>query len=336
MSLALSDRGAGNRTMRQAMSIEREHRKELALALLLAATAAWGATFVVVKDAVTHTAVLSFLAWRFMLASGLLAVLRPRCLVRLGWKGWAQGILLGLSLAAGYVLQTFGLRYTSAAIAGFLTGLQMLFTPLLVWLLHRRRPAARVWVATLLATGGLAMISLRGLSFGLGEILTTASAAVFALQIVGLGHWSKAKDAYGLATVQLLTVAGCCLLASMPSGPPAPASPGVWAAVVGTAVAATALAFVAQAWAQSQLSTARSAIVLTMEPVFAALVAWAVGEQIGWPVVVGGALVVSAMLVVGVAPSWGERQPLAGWLARRRQLERRPDLARAAVNTTAP
>ncbi len=286
--------------------------KALAFVLLLAATAAWGATFVIVKGATAHNSVLGFLAWRFLVAGGLLALFRPRSLQRLGRRGWSQGVVLGLALAGGYVLQTLGLRYTSAAVSGFLTGLQVVFTPLLAWLLFRHRPAARAWVATLLAVGGLAVMSLHGLTFGLGQLLTVAAAVLFAAQIVGLGFWSSAQDAYGLATVQLLTVAACCWLATLPDGPRAPARLSDWGAIVVTAVVATAIAFVVQSWAQSQLSTTRAAVVLTMEPVFAALVAWSVGEKLGWSVLAGGGLVVVAMLVCEAAG--GKR---LAWRARR-------------------
>jgi drug/metabolite transporter (DMT)-like permease len=313
----------------------RQHPEEVALALLLFATLAWGATFVVVKDALARVPVLSFLSWRFLVAGGLLAMCRPQALLKLGWRGWSRGALLGLALAAGYVMQTEGLRYTSAAISGFLTGLQVVFTPLLIWLLLHQRPATRVWMATLLATCGLAVISLRGLSFGLGEVLTVASAAAFALQIVGLGRWSSSKDAYGLATVQLLTVAVCSLLAGLPSAPRVPTSATAWAAVIGTAVIATSFAFVVQSWSQAQLSTARVAIVLTMEPVFAALIAFAVGERIGWPVVVGGGMVVAAMLVVDVTIGRGTRLRVLKWARQRRALKAGPDLAQATARLSA-
>jgi drug/metabolite transporter (DMT)-like permease len=135
---------------------------------------------------------------------------------------------------------------------------------------------------------------------------------LFAGQIVGLGFWSSAQDAYGLATVQLLTVAACCWTATLPHGPRAPARLSDWGAIVVTAVVATAIAFVVQSWAQSQLSTTRTAVVLTMEPVFAALVAWSVGEKLGWSVVAGGGLVVVAMLVCEAAG--GKR---LAWRARR-------------------
>ncbi|HYA45521.1 MAG TPA: DMT family transporter, partial [Acidimicrobiales bacterium] len=228
-----------------------------AVLLLLGATAAWGATFVVVKDAVTHMSVAGFLAWRFIVAAGLLAILRPRSLVRLGPRGWVRGVILGWALTGGYLLQTLGLRYTTAAVSGFLTGLSVVITPLLAWWFLRQRPRPRVWVATVMALCGLGVMSLSAFSFGLGEFLTIASAVSFSLQIVGLARWASSRDAYALAAVQLLTVATCCSLVSVPSGPHLPASGGAWAAVAVTAVMATCFAFIVQSWAQTLLSPSR-------------------------------------------------------------------------------
>src|SRR5579875_1673116 len=288
-----------------------------AVGVLLAATVAWGGTFVVVKGAVAHTSVANFLAWRFLIAGGVLALLRPRYLLHLGRRDWARGWLLGLSLAGGYWLQTLGLRYTTAAISGFLTGLQVVFTPLLAWALLRQRARPRVWVAAVVALGGLGAMSVRGFSMGAGELLTVASAGAFAVQVVGLSRWSSPRNAYGLATVQLLTVAARCSLAALPSGPNPRESAAVWAAVIGTAVVATAFAFVAQTWAQSKLPAARAALVLTMEPVFAALAAWAAGGSIGLPVLLGGGLVLGAMLLVKGAQATlaclGPPHPRASW-----------------------
>ena len=281
----------------------RPDRKTLAALLLLAVTVVWGSTFVVVQAAVAHFGVMSFLTWRFVAAGGLLAVLRPRALVRLGARGWAQGAVLGAALAGGYVLQTFGLRYTSAAESGFLTGLQVVATPLLAWALLRQRPAPRAVVATMVAAAGLGVMSLRSLSFGTGEALTLASAVLFAVQIVGLSRWATRRDAYGLATVQLLTVALGCSVSSLGQGLEVPRSAGVWGAVLLTAVAATAVAFVVQTWAQSQLSSTRTALVLTMEPVFAAITAWTAGQRVGLAVLAGGGLVVAAMLLVDALPA---------------------------------
>jgi drug/metabolite transporter (DMT)-like permease len=270
-----------------------------AVLLLLLASAIWGATFVVVKQAIAQTSVLDFLAWRFILAGLVLAIFRPRPLLRLGRRGWRNGALLGMALTAGYLTQTYGLKTTPAAVSGFLTGLQVVFTPVIGWALLRRRPVSRTWTAVLVATAGLAVLTLRGAHFGIGEGLTIVSAVLFALQIVGLEQWASAEDAYALATVQLLAIGVVTLVAAAPNGLRLPSGPSIWGAVVLTALAATAFAFVAQSWAQSHLSATSAAVVFTTEPVFAAAFAWVSGERLGWPLVVGGALVVLAMLVMG-------------------------------------
>jgi drug/metabolite transporter (DMT)-like permease len=287
----------------------RRRPRLLAVLLLLVASAIWGSTFVVVKQAIGHAPVLDFLAWRFVLAGLLLAAARPRALLRIGRRGVRNGVLLGVALAAGYMTQTYGLKYTPAAVSGFLTGLQVVVTPVIGWALLCSRPSRRTWGAVVLATVGLAVLTLRGVPFGTGEALTVVSAGLFALQIVGLEAWTTVEDAYALATVQLLTVGAVALVAAAPSGLQLPSSPDLWGAVVLTAVAATAFAFVVQSWAQSHLSATSAAVVFTTEPLFAALFAWASGERLGFGVIVGGALVVVAMLVMGVRSRRSTSEP---------------------------
>ncbi len=274
----------------------------LPIALLICVTAVWGSTFVIVKSAVSHMAVMDFLAWRFVVATLVMVAVRPRSLMTLSRRGWAQGVALGLVLGGGYVTQTFGLQHTSAAISGFITGMFVVFTPLLSGLLLRRHVPAVAWIATALAAGGLALISLHGFGIGIGELLTLACALFFATQIVGLGEWAVNHDPYALCVVQLLTAALCCVALAAPSGLAPPPDLGVWAAVVGTGVLATAVAFLIQTWAQVHISPTRAAIVLTMEPVFAGITAALAGEQLGWRVLVGGALVLGGMYVVELAP----------------------------------
>jgi drug/metabolite transporter (DMT)-like permease len=283
----------------------RRRPRLVAVLLLLFVSAIWGSTFVVVKQTIAHTPVLDFLAWRFLIAGGLLVVLRPGALLRLGLRGWRHGSLLGLALAAGYMTQTFGLESTPAAVSGFLTGLQVVFTPVIAWIVLRQWPGKRTWSATAVATVGLAVMTLRGAPFGLGETLTVVSAALFALQIVGLEEWASTENAYGLAAVQLLTVGGVSLVAASPGGIAVPSTPSIWGAVVLTAVAATAFAFVVQTWAQSHLPATSAAVVFTTEPAFAAVFALISGEPLGWGLVVGGSLVVLAMLVMGVGGAGG-------------------------------
>ncbi len=190
----------------------------LATLALVGATAVWGATFVVVQDAVEQMPVVPFLFWRFAIAALVLAVLRPGAVRALTPDKRRHGLYLGLLLGGGYVLQTFGLLHTSATVSGFITGMFVVFTPLIAWAVLRQPIGPAVWFGVALATVGLALISLNGFALGFGELLTLGCAALFAGQIVGLGHWSTASDAYGLTVLQLGVVALMCLVASPVQG----------------------------------------------------------------------------------------------------------------------
>jgi drug/metabolite transporter (DMT)-like permease len=279
----------------------------LATLALVGATAVWGATFVVVQDAVEQMPVVPFLFWRFAIAALVLAVLRPGAVRALPREKRRVGVYLGMLLGGGYVLQTFGLLHTSATVSGFITGMFVVFTPLIAWAVLRQPIGPAVWLGVALATVGLALISLNGFVLGFGELLTLGCAALFAGQIVGLGHWSTASDAYGLTVLQLGVVALMCLLASpLQGGLVVPPNAGVWAAIVFLALAATALAFLAQTWAQTYMSAPRAAIVLTLEPVFAGIFGVTVGgDELTTRILLGGLFIVAAMYVVELGPRLG-------------------------------
>jgi drug/metabolite transporter (DMT)-like permease len=273
---------------------------------LLAVTAVWGSTFVMVKDAVERMPVTDFLTWRFALAAVAMLLLRPRSVAGLGSTGRRAGLILGIALGSGYLLQTLGLQHTSAAVSGFITGMFVVLTPLGAAVLLRQAPSATAWLAVAVATVGLALLSLRGLSVGTGELLTLGCAAAFALHIVGLGRWASSYDAFGLAVLQLITVAALCALVAAPGGLVVPPDASVWFALLVTALAATALAFVVQTWAQAHLPPTRAAVIMTMEPVFAGIFAVAVaGERLGARIVVGAVLVLVAMVLTEVGPRHG-------------------------------
>ncbi len=276
------------------------------LLALLAVTAVWGSTFVVVKDAVARMPVTDFLTWRFGMATLAMVALRPRTVRALPRAGLRAGVLLGLALGAGYLLQTLGLQTTPASVSGFLTGMFVVFTPLGAAVLLRRPPGAVAWLAVGVAVVGLGLLSLHGASIGTGELLTLGCAAAFALHIVGLGQWAARWDPYALAVPQLATTALLCAVVAVPGGLVVPPDAGVWGALVLTSLAATALAFVVQTWAQAHLSPVRTAVVMTLEPVFA--LGYAVllaGERIGARTLAGAALVLAAMLLTEVGPRHG-------------------------------
>lgn len=273
-----------------------------AITALVAVTAVWGSTFVLVQDVVSVLPVMDFLAVRFALAALVMLALRPRCVTALPPHLRRNGMSLGVALALGYILQTIGLQYAAATVSGFITGMFVVLTPLAAWLIGRDRIGRTAWAGVGMATVGMATLSLNGAAIGFGEAVTLLAAAAFAVHIVLLGRWSIAEHAYGLAVVQLLTVAAMSAIAALPGGIDLPPTPTVWGQVVFLAIAATAVAFVVQTWAQAHIPPARAAVVMTMEPVFAGVFGVAAGDPVTVRLVVGGALVLAAMLLVELGP----------------------------------
>ncbi len=247
---------------------------------LLAVTMAWGSTFFLLKDVVTRVPVADFLALRFLIAAAAVTLLAPRSLARLSADERRYGVLLGLVYGAGQVLQTTGLQTTSASVSGFLTGMYVVFTPVLGAVLLKAQVTRVTVFAVGLATVGLGVLSLQGFSIGGGEALTVASAVLYALHIVGLGRWSRPGSALGLTVVQLWVVAAVCLLAGVPGGLTVPQRTDDWVALVFMALVAGAAALVVQTWAQAHLAPTRAAVIMTMEPVFAGFFAVLFGGEV--------------------------------------------------------
>jgi drug/metabolite transporter (DMT)-like permease len=272
------------------------YRWELAL---VAVTAVWGSTFVLVRDAVAQVPPFAFIAYRFLAAAALLAAIRPRLAAGAGRPLTAAGVLAGLALFAGYGFQTVGLQYTTASNAGFITGLAVVLTPLLAALLLRQPPGRWPVAGALLAATGLALLSLQQLEVRRGDALVLGCAVAFAAHILLLGRFAPRFPSYPLAVVQLGT-AGLLALgwAGVAGDLVVPGSAEVWVALAITAVAASAGAFLVQTRAQQEVSPTRTAVILTMEPVFAGLFGFLLaGERLsgrGW---VGAGLILAGMLV---------------------------------------
>ena len=271
----------------------------VATLLLVSVTAVWGSTFFLIRDLVAHVPSADFLAVRFGIAAVVMATVFHRQLLALTRREVAIGVGLGVLYGLAQLLQTVGLEHTDASVSGFVTGTYVVLTPVLGAVLLRDRLPWSTWVAVALATAGLAVLSLRGVSVGYGETLTLAAAALYALHIIGLGRWSTPDAATGLATVQAFVITGVTFVAAVPDGVTLPQGGGQWASLLYMALVAGAVALWAQTWAQSHLSATRAAIVMTMEPVFAAFFAVLLGgESLTARMVVGGGLVLTAMYVV--------------------------------------
>ncbi|MCX6448501.1 MAG: DMT family transporter [Actinobacteria bacterium] len=277
------------------------HQLQLKLApwALLAVAAAWGAAFVVMKPAIERQSVNSFLATRFVVAVVVMIALRPSVLQKFNKEMILKGSLAGFFLGTGYIFQTLGLARTGAAITGFVTGLYVVLTPLIAAVFLKEKIKAFTWFCVVLATIGLALLSLRGWSVGIGEALVFVSAIAFAAHIVTLSKWSLGFDAYALTIVQLSICALLTGVISIGQGYEKPTDSGVWGVVIFTAVIATAVAFIVQTWSQAHMSSTKVAVILTMEVVFAALFAVAFGgESLTLQVSIGGAMVLLAMYLI--------------------------------------
>lgn len=276
-------------------------------AALLFVAAIWGATFVMVQDAVRGFPVFAFLALRFSLASlALLPLLLRRRTTDPAIAGtpaaaarWLPGVLIGAALFAGYAFQTLGLRETTPAKAGFITGMSVVLVPLGQAIFLRRPPRRNSLIGVALAAVGLALLSLQAdLSLSRGDLLVLACAMAFAAHILLMGRYAPGWQPQRLAFVQIVTVAllsaAAALLLEQPIGRPAG---NVWFAAAFTGLLATALAFFLQSRAQQDTSPTHTALIFASEPIFAGLFSFLlIGEVLGPRQITGSALIVAGMV----------------------------------------
>lgn len=282
-------------------------RRVTADAALALCSLLWGATFVVVRNALDHVSVFLFLALRFTIAALLMSAYRPRALKSLHRQELLAGGLLGLFLFGGYAFQTAGLQYTTPAKSGFVTGSSVVLVPLLLGIFWRRHLTAWIYGGTLAAIGGIFLLTVpaEGLSrLNRGDWLTLIAAALYAVHIILVGEYARRHSGAALGVLQ---VAACAALAWLAA---ASASLTSWqeirfdgrmealAGIAICAVFATAIAFSVQLWAQRYTTPSHAAIIFTLEPVFAVVTSYLViGERLNGRSLLGGALVLAGILI---------------------------------------
>lgn len=276
--------------------------------MLVVVTAVWGWTFVAVHDALASVSVIAFLAVRFSLAAATTGLLWGR---RLTLSTLRTGMLIGLALASGYLLQTAGLKHTTATNAGLITGLFVVLAPVADRMLFRTRLRPVSWLAVAVSLVGMTMLTGRlPTNLALGDLLVLGCAVAFAIHIALLSRHSAAHDALALTTGQMTGVALVFLLAWPAMERPALPPREVWLALVITGVVASALAYAVQTAAQRVLSAVRTAVILTLEPVFAAIFGiLLVGERLGPVQLVGAALILAAVMTSELATGPAEPVP---------------------------
>jgi drug/metabolite transporter (DMT)-like permease len=265
----------------------------------------WGCTFVLVKNALNDVSPALFLAFRFSIAAilllGVYAVRRKS-----GKVVWFGGIATGLLLFVGYLLQTMGLRFTTPAKSGFLTGLYIVLVPLLTAVVYRRLPGISEWIGVLLATVGMGLMTLTTtrLEIGGGDLLTVACAVAFAFHILMLGHFSKRMPTEWLT---LLQIGSCAVFAVAACGfvetPFIRWTPRVIVALAVTACLATTVAFLLQTWGQRYTTPTRAALIFSLEPVFAWLTSYVFEHEVLTGQVLSGAgCILAGILLVELKP----------------------------------
>jgi drug/metabolite transporter (DMT)-like permease len=282
---------------------------DLALAIV---ALVWGATFVIVKRALIDISTMYFLAVRFALASTCMVLMFLPAFRRAErheiWRGLRGGVAAGIFLWLGYVLQTFGLRYTTAGNSGFLTGLYIVLVPLIGAAVYRRWPQTRELAGIGIATAGMIVMTVPDLDkhfrMNRGDLLTLACAVAFACHLLVLGYFSQREFFPAVALGQIACTAvlsAACLILE----PPRAIWNGtvIWA-ICATALFATALAFALQTWAQQYTTATRTALIFALEPVLALATAIAVGgERLTAAAVSGGALILAGILAVELKPA---------------------------------
>ena len=252
-----------------------------ALIALIAVTAVWGLTFVQVKDAVAIYPLFAFLALRFGIASVALAIPGAARVRGLGRPGIAAAALAGAIVAAGYILQTRGLESTSVSSAGFITGMYVILTPLFALALFRIQVGRAAWAGVALATLGLALLA--GVHGGAlaGDLLVLGGAAVYSIQIVLMERYAPRYDALAFTFVEMLSAFALLLAFAVPQLS-VPHGWTVWGALLVTGVFASALGFLVQTWVQQKTTATQTALVFTLEPVWAALFGYTLaGDRLG-------------------------------------------------------
>jgi drug/metabolite transporter (DMT)-like permease len=266
---------------------------------LLATTAIWGSSFLVMKDSLERQDVYSFLASRFVLAALIMFAFKPKSLTGLDKVFVKRAVFTGALATGGFISQTFGLTQTTVSNTGFITGLYLVFTPLIAWLLLKHRITKAQWTAVAIATIGLYLIAYNGISVGIGEILVLISAILFAAQIVAIGELSDGKNSYALTLIQIIVAAVVFVVLTLIGGYQAPPDSSVWAAVIFTAVFATFFGFLIQVKAQAVMSATVAGVLLAMETPFALFFGlYFDNDPFTLRIMSGGTLVMLAMALV--------------------------------------
>lgn len=272
-------------------------RQELVLIFI---TMVWGGTFLVVHRAMSHSGPFFFVGLRFATASLLLAFFFRRYLRHMTWLEVKAGALIGVSIAGGYGLQTWGMQTISSSQSAFLTALYVPVVPLLQWVFLRRPPGLMAWIGIMLAFTGLVLVAGPqdgSLTLNAGEIATLLSTLAIAAEIILISRFAGQVDVRRVTLIQLMVASACAFVFMIPNGESVPTiSTPLLLSALGLG-AASALIQVTMNWAQRSVSPTRATVIYAGEPVWAGVVGRIAGERLPAAALLGGALIVCGVIV---------------------------------------
>lgn len=290
-------------------------RALIADVLLFSVAVFWGSNFVLIKDVVARTTELAagsivagtmlYLVLRYVVATGIFAVVQPRSWLGSSRSDWARGGLLAAFYLTALILQTVGLQRTSPGVSGFITGMCVAMVPFLYWFVARRSPGRWQIIGAIVATIGLGALSLQG-DFMLkwGDAITLLGAFFYALHVVTTGFFApKVRPATLAMTQMAVSLAILVVVTPFVVHITLDLPWQVWAAIIWTALSGTIYAFFIQSWAQRHTTSTHAVILLGFESVFAAVAGIVAGmDSVTWRLLAGGSLMLGGVFIIEMLP----------------------------------
>ncbi|MDI6602074.1 MAG: DMT family transporter [Thermoanaerobacteraceae bacterium] len=268
--------------------------------MLILVTMIWGITFIIIKDAVSVITAPSFLMFRFSVASLVFILFFGRTILHTSKNTIYLAFIVSIFTYLGYILQTIGLQYTTASKSGFITGFNVVLTPVFEAIIMKSRPQTSSVIGIIPAMAGLFLLTTGiSLSFNFGDFLTLLCAISLAVQVVLISKYGARVNTFQFAIYQVLFVTLFAIITAFIMDEPAiPASPKIIAELILTGVVATALTFILQNRYQAMTSPTHAAVIYIGEPAFSAFFAWLIlNENIGLRGLMGGVLIILGMLI---------------------------------------
>jgi drug/metabolite transporter (DMT)-like permease len=277
------------------------NRKNVFLGLLILGTAFWGISFPVTKMAVNGVSQSIFLFYRFALATLVLTIFFFRRLKKSNRNDLIGGVMLALPLTFGIWFQTLGLKYTSASQCAFVAGMSVVVVPILKMILYKTTISLKIWCAALIALLGLFVISIKGgFYIGPGDLYTIVGAVGFSYYLIRVERYSLTNDIIPTIVPMFFTamVIMLCIAVTEPGANWLPNEPQFWPGILYCAFLSTAFMYTVSNISQRYITAEKVAIIYLFEPVFAAIAAFfLLNELLSWRLLVGGLFIFAGTII---------------------------------------